>query len=102
MKILGIDPSLSCLGWGVIQFNSPKINYIHSGIIKTRTDTKLHIRLSNIADSIEQVIMEISSKRLGATAVAENKSILGIITDGDLRRMIQSEPRVAIAAKAPR
>lgn len=56
MRILGIDPSLSCLGWGVIQFNSPKINYIHSGIIKTRADTRLHIRLSNIADSIEQII----------------------------------------------
>lgn len=31
--------------------------------------------------------MEISSKRLGVTAVVENEKLLGIITDGDLRRM---------------
>jgi len=33
--------------------------------------------------------MEISSKRLGATAVLDDGKLLGIITDGDLRRMLQ-------------
>jgi len=35
------------------------------------------------------VIVEISSKRLGATAVVDNGKLLGIITDGDLRRTLQ-------------
>jgi arabinose-5-phosphate isomerase len=39
-------------------------------------------------DSLETVIYEISSKRLGATAVLDNGKLAGIITDGDLRRMI--------------
>jgi arabinose-5-phosphate isomerase len=43
----------------------------------------------NPMDTIQQVILEISSKRLGATAVLENKKIIGVITDGDLRRMLQ-------------
>ncbi len=38
---------------------------------------------------IDEVILEISSKRLGTTAVVENGKLLGIITDGDLRRMLQ-------------
>ena len=39
---------------------------------------------------IKDVILEISSKRLGCTSVVdENKKLLGIITDGDLRRMLQ-------------
>lgn len=38
---------------------------------------------------IRDVIIEISSKRLGSTAVIENGNLLGIITDGDLRRMLQ-------------
>lgn len=43
-----------------------------------------------VADSISQVIVEITTKRLGATAVTdENGTVLGIITDGDLRRMIE-------------
>ena len=40
--------------------------------------------------SLKDVIIEISSKRLGCTAVIDDKSnLLGIITDGDLRRMLQ-------------
>lgn len=39
--------------------------------------------------SINDVILEITSKRLGATAVVKNEKLEGIITDGDLRRMMQ-------------
>ena len=38
--------------------------------------------------SIKKVIMEISEKRLGVTAVIENDMVIGIITDGDIRRML--------------
>ncbi len=38
--------------------------------------------------SIREVIIEISEKRLGVTAVTEAEKIIGIITDGDLRRML--------------
>ena len=39
--------------------------------------------------SLQEVIMEMTSKRVGATAVTdESGSLLGIITDGDLRRML--------------
>ena len=41
---------------------------------------------------LKDVILEISSKRLGATAVVDEKeNLLGIITDGDLRRMLQKQ-----------
>ena len=39
---------------------------------------------------LKDVIIEITKKRLGATAVTDdNDTILGIITDGDLRRMLE-------------
>lgn len=39
---------------------------------------------------LKEVIMEISKKRLGATVVVEeDNKILGVITDGDLRRMLE-------------
>ncbi|HQW45903.1 MAG TPA: CBS domain-containing protein, partial [Chitinophagaceae bacterium] len=41
-------------------------------------------------DSIKKVIIEITHKRLGATVVLnENNHIKGIITDGDIRRMLE-------------
>lgn len=38
--------------------------------------------------SIKKVIVEISEKRLGVTAVVEDGKVIGIITDGDIRRML--------------
>jgi arabinose-5-phosphate isomerase len=43
----------------------------------------------DINDSIQEVIIEISARRLGAAAVTNNGKLEGIITDGDLRRMLQ-------------
>lgn len=37
---------------------------------------------------VKKVIFEISEKRLGVTAVIENNEVVGIITDGDIRRML--------------
>jgi arabinose-5-phosphate isomerase len=39
-------------------------------------------------DSLAQVIIEMTQKRLGAAAVTEQGKLIGIITDGDLRRML--------------
>ena len=41
------------------------------------------------SSSVKEVIVEISSKRLGATVVMEKAKVTGIITDGDIRRMIE-------------
>lgn len=60
---------------------------------------KLYLRVSDITannekpkvspdSSIKEVIVEMTEKRLGATAVVEKNKIIGIITDGDLRRML--------------
>jgi arabinose-5-phosphate isomerase len=40
-------------------------------------------------DPVKNVILEISSGRLGATAVLDGKKLAGVITDGDLRRMLE-------------
>jgi arabinose-5-phosphate isomerase len=61
---------------------------------------KLYLRVSDLSEqnekpavredsSLKQVIVEMTEKRLGVTAVvADNGTLLGVITDGDLRRML--------------
>ncbi|MDP3312618.1 SIS domain-containing protein [Lutibacter sp.] len=62
---------------------------------------KLYLRVSDLivknelpavspSTSIKEVIIEISEKRLGSTAVIDNNKIIGIITDGDVRRMLKN------------
>ncbi|MBA4135063.1 MAG: D-arabinose 5-phosphate isomerase [Flavobacterium sp.] len=45
--------------------------------------------------NIKTVIMEISEKRLGVTAVVENNKVIGIITDGDIRRMLNKTETIS-------
>jgi len=62
---------------------------------------KLYLRVNELAESnevpsvqmntsVKEVIIEISKKRLGTTAVVDNGQIIGIITDGDIRRMLEN------------
>jgi arabinose-5-phosphate isomerase len=44
---------------------------------------------------IKKVIFEISEKRLGVTAVVNNNKVVGIITDGDIRRMLNNRDSIA-------
>ena len=45
-------------------------------------------------DNLTRVIIEMTHKRLGATVVCQDNSISGIITDGDLRRMLMNAPDI--------
>lgn len=49
----------------------------------------------SINSSFQEVIFEISNKRLGVTAVLENNKIKGIITDGDIRRMLEKTSTIS-------
>ena len=62
---------------------------------------KLYLRVHELVENnevpqvtpntpVKDTIVEISKKRLGTTAVVENDSIIGIITDGDIRRMLEN------------
>ncbi len=66
---------------------------------------KLYLRVSDLTSlnaqpqvtpdtDVKNVIVEISEKLLGVTAVVENDKIVGIITDGDLRRMLTKEDSI--------
>ena len=45
-------------------------------------------------DIMTQAIIEISEKMLGAAAVIDNEKLVGIVTDGDLRRMLMKHPNI--------
>ncbi|WP_395044593.1 SIS domain-containing protein [Flavobacterium sp.] len=54
-----------------------------------------HKPMVNPDSSIKNVIVEISEKRLGVTAVIENEKVIGIITDGDIRRMLNKTETIS-------
>lgn len=67
---------------------------------------KLYLRVSDIASvnlkpavspetEVKRVIVEISEKMLGATAVLSDGNLIGVITDGDIRRMLNKYDNIS-------
>jgi arabinose-5-phosphate isomerase len=77
-------------------FNAGDFARLHpGGALGKKLYTRVNDLLGNDAapqvspsSTIKQVIVEISSKRLGATAVIDKGKLAGVITDGDIRRML--------------
>jgi arabinose-5-phosphate isomerase len=73
---------------------------------------KLYLRVSDLYpnnekpkvlpdQSLKEVIVEMTQKRLGVTAVVDKEDrLLGIITDGDLRRMLKKNIQIDHTVKA--
>lgn len=56
MRILGLDPSLSSTGWGVIETENNRLKYVADGFIKTDPKMSLPERLTIIHRTLKQVI----------------------------------------------
>lgn len=86
------------------QFTSQDFAKYHPG---GALGKKLYLRVNDLygkelppkvseEESIRPIILEISSKRMGATAVVnKDDELVGIITDGDLRRMLEQNEDVS-------
>ena len=88
---------LQCRGFSTSDF----ARYHPGGSLGKQLYTKVsHLYPLNEKPKVElhtplrEVIIEISGKRLGVTAVLDGKELVGIITDGDLRRMLQRNPEM--------
>ena len=56
MRILGLDPSLSSTGWGVIEVEGNRMSYVADGFIKTDPKQPLPERLAVIFNTLRQVV----------------------------------------------
>ena len=60
MKILGVDPSLSNTGYGLLDVNGKKLIPIEGGVIKTKKIDPLEIRLSIIFENFNDLLLKFS------------------------------------------
>lgn len=80
------------------QFTSKDFAKYHPG---GALGKRLYLRVNDLVEKneipqvqihteVKEALLEISNKRLGATAVLNNNQLVGIITDGDIRRMLNT------------
>lgn len=72
MIILGLDPSLSSTGWGVIAVQGARISHIANGEVKTDPKGAMPARLDHLYAAISAVIAQYAPTRAAAEEVFLN------------------------------
>ena len=74
MIVLGLDPSLSCTGWGVIRAEGSRLIHIANGQVKTDPKAPIAARLDHLHGAIRAAIAAHSPDRAAAEEVFVNKN----------------------------
>ncbi|MBV7265883.1 crossover junction endodeoxyribonuclease RuvC [Erythrobacter ani] len=74
MIVLGLDPSLSCTGWGLIRAEGSRIAHIANGQVKTDPKAPMVERLNQLHEAVRQVIAEHQPDRAACEEVFVNKN----------------------------
>ena len=74
MIILGLDPSLSCTGWGVIRAEGSRLSHIANGQIATQAKASMPERLAHLQRELAAVIAEHCPDRAACEEVFVNKN----------------------------
>jgi crossover junction endodeoxyribonuclease RuvC len=74
MIILGLDPSLTCTGWGVIRSEGARLSHVANGQIATDVKAALPDRLLHLLDAVYAVIGQYQPDRAAVEEVFVNKN----------------------------
>lgn len=74
MLVLGLDPSLSCTGWGVVRSEGSKLSHIANGQVKTDAKAPIAERLHHLHHAIRAVVEIHSPDRAAAEEIFVNKN----------------------------
>jgi len=58
VRIIGLDPSLTCTGWGVIEASGNRLTHVANGQVKTDAKASLAARLLEIDQALAAVLAE--------------------------------------------
>ncbi len=85
MIILGIDPGLAIIGYGVIKYDGRKLSIIDYGTITTEAGVPLPRRLSSIYDSMGTLIDRFKPDAIAFEELFFNKNVKTALTVGHAR-----------------
>ena len=74
MIILGLDPSLSCTGWGVVRSEGARLSHVANGQVKTDGKAPMADRLHHLHDAIYAVLASHAPDRAAIEEVFLNKN----------------------------
>ncbi len=88
-RIIGIDPGLAALGWGVIEARQGRLRHLGHGYIETHKDTPLGERLLAIAEGVERLIAEWEPAAAGIESLFFWKNVTSALPVAEARGVIR-------------
>ena len=85
MIILGIDPGIAIMGYGVVEFNNSKVKVIENGVLTTSSKTKTPERLSYLYENLNQIITDFKPDEFAIEELFFNQNVKTAITVGHAR-----------------
>ena len=92
MNILGIDPGLQKLGWGLIHSEGHALRFISSGLIKTNPADTLTRRLAHIHEQLADVIKTHAPDTAAVEETFVNRNPASALKLGQARGVALSVP----------
>ena len=74
MLILGLDPSLTCTGWGIVRSEGARLSHVANGQVATDPKAPMAVRLNHLCDAVGAVIGAYSPDRAAVEEVFLNKN----------------------------
>ena len=72
--ILGLDPSLSCTGWGVVRAEGSRLVHVANGQVATDPKAPMAERLNHLCEAVAAVIAAHAPDRAAVEEVFVNKN----------------------------
>lgn len=88
MRILGIDPGLATVGWGVIDVLNGKYKPVAYGVILTSKDSKLPNRLAVIEEDLKSLINKFKPDEIALEELFFNNNVTTAINVSQARGVI--------------
>ena len=105
MIIIGVDPGTILTGFGIIKYEENKVNYIHSGIIKTPTTKEIPPRLEAIYDELDKLIKLYKPSQFAIETAFYNKNVQSVLKIGYVRGislLVAQHNKLEISEYSPR
>ena len=103
MRIIGIDPGLRCLGWGIIDAHSGRLSHVANGQVKTSTGD-LASRLLALHSGLSQVLAAHQPQAAAVEQTFVNRDGAGTLKLGQARgvaMLVPAQAGLPVAEYAP-
>lgn len=94
-RILGLDPSLSCTGWGIIDVDGNKLKYVADGFIKTDAKACIADRLHQLHTELVNIINSYKPNEASIEEVFVNTNASTSLKLGQARGVVMLAPILA-------